>query len=77
MMRELESHHAYLSREIFGELQLGASQIIEYPGTGHAETLLMGQWKSSVSPVAVNALARLSPRYRSLTNSWIRGMIGF
>ena len=55
MMREVGSDYAYLSHEIFGELQLGASQIIEYPGTGHAETLFMGQWKSSVGPVTVNA----------------------
>ena len=37
MMREVGSHYAYLGREIFGELQLGAPQILEYPESGHSE----------------------------------------
>ncbi|MDG2196842.1 MAG: hypothetical protein P8O70_08115 [SAR324 cluster bacterium] len=54
MMREVGSHYAYLSREIFGELELGVPHIIEHPETGHAETLFMGRWESSVGPVTVN-----------------------
>ena len=34
MMREVGSLYAYLSREIFGELELGVPHIIEHPKQG-------------------------------------------
>ncbi len=55
MLREVGSHYAYLSREIFGELKLGAPQILEYPESGHSEALFMGKWESSFGPITVNA----------------------
>ena len=46
-LREVGSHYAYLSQEIFGKLKLIPSQIIEFPQKGLAETLFMGRWESS------------------------------
>ena len=55
MMREVGSHYAYLSREMFGELELGEPLIVDYPSPGMAETLVMAKWQYSGGTVTVDA----------------------
>ena len=55
MMSEVGSQYAHLSCEIFGKLELRVPHIIENPESGHAETLFMEWWESSVGPVTVTA----------------------
>ncbi|HCD50569.1 MAG: hypothetical protein CNE91_03920 [SAR116 cluster bacterium MED-G04] len=55
MMREVGSHYAYLSQELFGPLALKAPLIIEFPAHDQAETMVMAQWQSGHGPVSVNA----------------------
>ena len=55
MLREVGSHYAYLSQEIFGKLKPSPSQIIEFPQKGLAETLFMGRWESSYGSITLNA----------------------
>ena len=43
MMREVASHYAYLSQELFGPLALKAPLITEFPDPDHAETTVMAQ----------------------------------